>query len=965
MSKSSHLPFSPLLISQQNSRWLQFSQQYPNVTDSLPPARLTLFKKALALSDFIYRSAVQAPDLLVELFNSEQLLAGNTPDYSRMLAEKIEQCKTEEQLQKCLRIFRLVQMVHIAVGDFLLAITLDESLKRLSLLADNLIIAAANWLTTLCEDKWGRPVNSRGEAQSLLVYGMGKLGGQELNFSSDIDLIFVYPEAGVTEGLRRSIDNQIFFTRLGQKLITALNQQTADGFVYRVDMRLRPFGESGPLVLSFNAMENYYQDQGRDWERYAMLKARLIGQGEYHGQLSNMLRPFVYRRYIDFSVIDSLRRMKAMIAQEVRRKQLHNNIKLGAGGIREVEFIVQVFQMIRGGRVSDLQHRNLLTVLPLLVKHGEIKQQSAQVLTDSYRFLRRVENIIQAINDQQSQTLPDNELDQQRLVTILADTSCLDWASFLSRLAFHMQGVHQQFGELIGEESPNRQAVDQYWTTLWDSQWSDEESIAWIEQSPQLLDKADDIQCWHSETIWQSLRDFRREMIKSSMGNRGRQVLDKLLPTVLWHLADLKLTDETLARVLTVLTTVATRTAYLELLFENEGALKQLIHLCRNSSWVAEYIAMYPILLDELIDPKLFHQPPLLSSYVAELRETMLRVPEDDQEAQMITLRQFKQVKQLRIAAADITGILPITKVSDHLTALAEALVEEVANLAWQQMTLRFGVPISKLDSQDKGFAIIGYGKLGGIELGYSSDLDLVYVHNANIEEMTTGPKVISAGQFYLKLAQRMMHLFNTRMANGILYELDMRLRPSGNAGLLMVHIDTFGQYQQNDAWTWEHQALVRARIIYGHDALVAKFTKIKRLVLMKTRDKSLLLEDVINMRNKMRQHLDKSSASQIDIKQGLGGLVDIEFLVQYLVLAHSAQYPNLSDYPDNINLLEYLASLGVITEYQQQTLVKNYCELRDFGHHATLQNHAALITPAEFIAQHSEVMVVIEQLLK
>jgi len=965
VSTSSSLSFSSLLVNQQAKSWLQFSQQYPNLTDSLLPERLDLFKKALALSDFILRSALQAPDLLIALFNSEQLLSAKTPDYNVMLAEKVDTCSTEEQLQQCLRLFRLEQMVHIAVGDFLLDITLDESLKRLSLLADNLIIAATNWLTILCQDKWGIPVNRVGEKQSLLVYGMGKLGGQELNFSSDIDLIFVYPEAGETQGLRRSIDNQLFFTRLGQKLITALNQQTADGFVYRVDMRLRPFGESGPLVLSFTAMENYYQDQGRDWERYAMLKARLIGEGKYHGQLSNMLRPFVYRRYIDFSVIDSLRRMKAMIAQEVRRKQLNNNIKLGAGGIREVEFIVQVFQMIRGGRVSDLQHRNLLTVLPLLVAHGELTQQSAQVLTDSYRFLRRVENIIQALNDQQTQTLPEHELDQQRLVTILADDNCTNWSAFLEHLAAHMQGVHQQFSELIGEESPNRQAVDQYWTTLWDSQWSDEESIAWIEQSPQLLETTAGVEFSHSETIWQALRDFRREMLKRSMGSRGRQVLDKLIPTVLWHLADLKLTDQTLARVLGVLTTVATRTAYLELLFENEGALKQLIHLCRNSSWVAEHIAKFPILLDELIDPKLFHQPPLLSSYAAELRETMLRVPEDDQEAQMITLRQFKQAKQLRIAAADITGILPITKVSDHLTALAEALVEEVANLAWQQMALRFGVPTSKLDGQDKGFAVIGYGKLGGIELGYSSDLDLVFVHDADLAEMTSGEKSISAGQFYLKLAQRMMHLFNTRMANGILYELDMRLRPSGNAGLLMVHIDTFAHYQFNDAWTWEHQALVRTRIIYGHKALAARFTEIKREVLKRTRDKTLLRDDVIKMRNKMRQHLDKSSKSEVDIKQGLGGLVDIEFLVQYLVLAHSAKYPKLSDYSDNINLLEYLASIEVITVQQQQALIDNYCKLRDFSHHATLQNSAAMISSTEFEKAHSEVMVIVEQLLQ
>tara|TARA_R110000744_G_scaffold20143_6_gene52927 strand:+ start:4232 stop:7231 length:3000 start_codon:yes stop_codon:yes gene_type:complete len=965
VSNSSALPFPPLLVNQQAKSWLQFSQQYPKVTDNLPPERLELLKKSLGLSDFILRSALQAPELIVELFKSDQLLSTKTPNYKVMLSEDVDKCSTEEQLQHCLRMFRLEQMVHIAVGDFLLDIMLDESLKRLSSLADNMIIAANDWLLTLCQDKWGVPVNSAGESQSLLVYGMGKLGGQELNFSSDIDLIFVYPEAGETQGLRRSIDNQLFFTRLGQKLITALNQKTADGFVYRVDMRLRPFGESGPLVLSFNAMENYYQDQGRDWERYAMLKARLIGESDYHGQLSNMLRPFVYRRYIDFSVIDSLRRMKAMIAQEVRRKQLNNNIKLGAGGIREVEFIVQVFQMIRGGRDSDLQHRNLLTVLPLLVTHGELTQQSAKILTDSYRFLRRVENIIQALNDQQTQTLPDDELDQLRLVTILADENCKNWASFLEHLTFHMQGIHQQFGELIGEESPNRQAVDQYWTTLWDSQWSDEESITWIEQSPQLLDNTDGVKFSHSESLWLTLRDFRREMIKRSMGSRGRHVLDKLIPTLLWHLAELKLTDQTLARVLGVLTTVATRTAYLELLFENEGALKQLIHLCRNSSWVAEHIAKFPILLDELIDPKLFHQPPLLSSYVAELRETMLRVPEEDQEAQMITLRQFKQAKQLRIAAADITGILPLTKVSDHLTALAEALVEEVANLAWQQMALRFGVPSSKLDGQDKGFAVIGYGKLGGIELGYSSDLDLVFVHDADIAEMTSGEKSISAGQFYLKLAQRMMHLFNTRMANGILYELDMRLRPSGNAGLLMVHIDTFGHYQSNDAWTWEHQALVRTRVIYGHAALAARFKEIKRDILMRTRDKALLREDVIKMRDKMRQHLDKSTTSEIDIKQGLGGLVDIEFLVQYLVLAHSAQHPKLSDYSDNINLLEYLANIGVITAQQQQALVDNYCKLRDFSHHATLQNSSAMIPADDFSAEHSEVMIIVKALLK
>lgn len=962
---SSNFSFPTLLKQQQEKSWQQFIQQYPNATDCLSSQQLALFKKALALSDFIHRSALQAPDLVIALFKSEQLLSPNTPNYIELLDAELLSCSTEEQLHQCLRLFRLTQMVHIAVGDFLLNVSLDESLKRLSALADSLIIAANNWLTLFCQKKWGVPVNADGEAQSLLVYGMGKLGGQELNFSSDIDLIFVYPETGETQGVRRSIDNQTFFTRLGQKLITALHQKTADGFVYRVDMRLRPFGESGPIVLSFNAMENYYQDQGRDWERYAMLKARLIGQNKYHGQLSQMLRPFVYRRYIDFSVIDSLRRMKAMIAQEVRRKQLNNNIKLGAGGIREVEFIVQVFQMIRGGRVVELQHRNLLTVLPMLVKHEAINQQSADVLANSYRFLRRIENIIQALNDQQTQTLPNTELDQQRLLYILADENCADWPSFLEYLVSHMQGVHHQFGELIGEESPNRQAVDQYWSTLWDSQWSDEESITWVAQSPQLLSKDQQSPFWQSESVWLTLKDFRAEMSKRSMGSRGRQVLDKLIPSLIWHVANLKLSEQSLARVLKVLTTIATRTAYLELLFENEGALKHLIHLCHNSSWVAEHIAKYPILLDELIDPKLFHNAPQLTSYVAELRELMLRVPEEDQEAQMITLRQFKQIKQLRIAAADISGILPITEVSAHLTALAEATVEEVAHLAWQQLSQRFGVPLSKMNSQDKGFAIIGYGKLGGVELGYSSDLDLVFVHDADLAELTSGEKQISSGQFYLKLAQRMMHLFNTRMANGILYELDMRLRPSGNAGLLMVHIDTFAHYQTQDAWTWEHQALVRTRVIFGSDSLQQRFAEIKRHVLSTKRVQTSLLEEVLKMRDKMRKHLDKSTTEYVDLKQGHGGLVDIEFLVQYLVLANSYQHSHLSEHSDNISLLTQLAQIGLITNQEQHALIQSYCKLRDFGHHATLQNSEQMITADTFEKDYQNVEPIVSRLMR
>lgn len=931
---------SPCLIEHQDKSLFQFISQYPNAIDSLSPFQLQSFTYAITLSDFILKSALQAPGVVINIFASDYLYQKEMPDYKSQLTTALKECATEDDLHRSLRLFRLREMVTISAADLILNISLDESLKRLSELADQLILGSLHWLNQFCYNKWGEPQNSKGETIPLLVYGMGKLGGKELNFSSDIDLIFVYPESGETSGVRRPIDNQQFFTRLGQKLITALNQNTEHGFVYRVDMRLRPFGESGPLVLTFNAMEDYYQEQGRDWERYAMLKARLIGEGKFHGQLDALLKPFVYRRYIDFSVIDSLRRMKRMIAQEVRRKQLVNNIKLGAGGIREVEFIVQVFQLIRGGRVTVLQERNLLTVLPILVQKGEISESSMTVLKNAYVFLRRVENIIQALGDEQTQTLPHNDLDQARILYALHRDDLTSWSMFLTCLAEHMDGVHDEFIGLIGEESPNHIIKDSHWVTLWDSDWNHEESCTWIAK----VNKE-----WDGDTIWRQLSDFRSELIKKSIGNRGREILDKLMPLLMFHLNEQNVESSTLDRVLTIFDKINTRTAYLELLFENEGALNHLIMLCRSSLWVTQHIAKYPMLLDELIDPELFNNPPLENSYAAELREIMLRIPEDDLEAQMNTLRQFKQVQHLRLAVADISKVLPITKVSDHLTAIAESIVTEVVNIAWLNVTQRFGQPLSTIGKNHKGFAVIGYGKVGGVELGYGSDLDLVFLHHSDKTDVTNGIKEISASHFYVKLAQRIMHIFNTKMLSGMLYELDMRLRPSGNSGLLVVHIDTFEQYQKEEAWTWEHQALVRTRCIYGDDFFVKRFNQIKHNIVSTPRDCETVHRDIANMKLKMQSHLDKSTDQKIDIKQASGGLVDIEFLVQFLVLSNAEKYPTLGDFSDNITILGELNRLGLITDDDRTQLIDSYCVLRDFGHKATLQGSSALIDVSDF----------------
>ncbi len=944
MNNPSNVFSCTVLQAQHIKSWQQFSEQYSELTQSFiqqaKPAVVGDFQRALALSDFILRASLQAPEQVVALFLNGDVYQTDAPNYLLLVKASLAKCTTEQELYRELRLFRLQQMVQIAFADLVTNSPLDLSLKRLSELADALILGALDWLTQFCQQKWGVPKNKQGQTQSLLVYGMGKLGGKELNFSSDIDLIFVYPESGETVGARRSLDNQVFFTRLGQKLIAALHQKTHDGFVYRVDMRLRPFGDSGPLVLTFNAMEDYYQEQGRDWERYAMLKARLIGQGEYHGKLSNMLRPFVYRRYIDFSVIDSLRRMKSMIAQEVRRKRLVGNIKLGAGGIREIEFIVQVFQLIRGGRIKALQQRNLLTVLPLLVEYQEISPESKKVLETAYRFLRRVENIIQALDDKQTQTLPDNALDQARLLEVLSGNQFSDWQHFLNHLQALTGAVHQEFIALIGEESPQHQVQQLHWITLWDSDWQDEEACEWIAKyQPD----------WQAEQVWLQLKDFQTELNKRALGNRGRVVLAKLMPLVLSQIASCQGNELTLERVIWVMAKIVTRTAYLELLYENQGALKHLVSLCQQSIWVAEHIAKYPILLDELLDPKLLHNPPALSSYQDELRQTLLRIPEEELEAQMDVLRQFKQAQQLRIAAADIVGVLPVTKVSDHLTALAEAIIAEVVNMAWQQVSARFGVPSGLVETDDKGFAVIGYGKTGGFELGYSSDLDLVFIHSCDINDVTNGDKAVVVGQFYAKLAQRIMHIFNTKMTSGVLYELDMRLRPSGNSGVLVVNINTFEQYQKQEAWTWEHQALVRARAIYGSKQLTQRFNDIRQSVLATKRDPDELRQQVVKMRDKMRRHLDASDQDFSDIKQGSGGLVDIEFLAQFLALNCSVDYPSVAQYSDNIRLFNALAKADIISVEQKKTLVSHYCRLRDFGHRQSLQAKSAKMPTSEF----------------
>ena len=911
-------------LSSELQQWVlhQFSMQGIDTPSAMQ-------QRLYASSALVSRTLARQPDLCSDLMSGA---------VSQPLAPDLSGC-TEPQAMSLLRQYRNAGLCRVLADDVLRAQPVAQALARVSALADALINAAYQFAWQELAGQWGEPRDRDGSVMPMLILGMGKLGGGELNFSSDIDLIFIYPENGNTSGGRRSCENQQFYTKLGQKIISLLHQVTSDGFVYRVDMRLRPFGDSGPLVLSFAAFEHYYQEQGRDWERYAMLKARILNPVEpYASELNSMLKPFVYRRYIDYSAIESLRRMKQLIEQENRRRNRVDNIKLGAGGIREVEFIVQTLQLIRGGRIPALQQPSIFKAFAALTQEGLLSAEQAAELTTDYLLLRQVEQWLQGMDDQQTQTLPSDDLARERLVIAM---QAADWPSLVSRIQAAMQRIHQQFRLVIAQEE--RPEADELLLgrLLWDSDLAAHELAEHLEW----LAAAD------AEHLVAQVQQFKQDCQKRSVGPRGRELLAKLMPSLLQLVAKEQVNALVLGRVFGVFRQIVSRTAYLELLFENPKALQQLVKLCGRSGWLAEHLARYPMLLDELIDPEQLYQVATVADYQDRLRLQLLRVPEDDLELVMETLRQYKQAQQLRIAAADITGILPLMKVSDHLTWLAEAVMSKVVDLAWQQMVDKYGYPAGIHAGDAKAFAVIAYGKLGGLELGYGSDLDLVFVHQCDSLAPTSGERAIDSRQFYLKLVQRILHLCTTRTASGVLYDIDTRLRPSGNAGLLTVHIDTYGEYLQQEAWTWEHQALARTRLIYGDTAIATRFEQIRADILGQPRDIAKLRQEVLEMRQKLREHHGVNSQ---EVKHKSGGVVDLEFISQFLVLAYGHRYPALFTYSDNIRVLDAAAACGLMSSEETCALQQAYQQLRGISHRETLQPADPLSMPDISAAEHA-----------
>jgi len=916
-----------------------------------PDTRRMALRRVCALSDFAFEQVQRDPERLLQLAESGELeRPRRVGELHALLARQLEGCTDEQQLARQLRRFRNREQLRIIWREVNRLADLGETCRDVSCLADACIRLAADFLYQQQVAQFGTPMGKQsGKAQQLLVLGMGKLGAEELNLSSDIDLIFAYPQSGETAGGKRSIDNQEFFTKLGQRLIKALDTITLDGFVFRVDMRLRPYGSSGALVYSFNALEQYYQTQGRDWERYALIKARVVAGNSSAGRrLFQLLRPFVFRRYLDYSAIEALRDMKRLIEQEVRRRELQDNIKLGAGGIREVEFIAQAFQLIHGGRNLALQQRALLDVLDVLKKQGYLPPEAVRELKDGYRFLRYVEHGLQAISDQQTHALPDDDTNRARLACLMGFAG---WTGFMQQLGQWRMRIDKHFRALIASPDDESGSVDEsgQWLPLWLGSLPADSALAQLGEAGFVA----------AGNALQQLAALRESSQVRAMQRQGRQRLDALMPRLLAQIARQENPDELLVRVLPLIAAIARRSVYLLLLCERADALGQLLQLCGKSPWIAAQITRYPILLDELLHGDKLYQVPRAPQLAAELRERLLRIAADDLEQQMETLRHFKLAHNLRVVTAELGGRLPLMKVSDYLTWLAEAILEQVLTLAWQQCVARHGRP-KRLDGSrsELDFVIIGYGKLGGLELGHSSDLDLVFLHDGDPNASTDGDKPVDGAQFFMRLGQRILHLLTTNTASGALYEVDMRLRPSGASGLLVSSLTAFERYQSESAWTWEHQALLRARVLAGSERLGTAFEQVRQRVLGRPRDKSRLAAEVSDMRRKMRENLGSRSENLgFDLKQDAGGIVDIEFIVQYAALAFAYQHPELLRWTDCMRLLDELGASGLFALEDSQLLQSIYQSYRRKAHRLALQQQPLRLAADEFASERREVI--------
>ncbi|HET7833138.1 MAG TPA: bifunctional [glutamate--ammonia ligase]-adenylyl-L-tyrosine phosphorylase/[glutamate--ammonia-ligase] adenylyltransferase [Gallionella sp.] len=892
-----------------------------NTANSLPSSFADLLQKTKHCSRYTKRVLEGNPHFL-DWLQKNYATPCSRAEIEKLLQQSEFDLNDEAGLARAVRKVRKQVMLKLILRDLNGLGGLNEVMETTTALAEVCIQHAHACLMQTLRQQFGNPIGeTSGTPQELLVISMGKLGGGELNVSSDIDLIFVYAEDGETDGPRK-LGNQEFFTRLGRRLISLINERTADGYVFRVDMRLRPYGDSGPLVTSFAALEEYLVSQGREWERYAWIKARVIAPPAHPSiaELTQLVQPFVFRKYLDFGAIDSMRKLHAQIRQEVQRRDRINNIKLGPGGIREIEFIAQVFQLIRGGRDTHLRIRPTQQVLQLLVANGQLSTEVVAKLDAAYVFLRNLEHRLQYLDDQQTQELPEKSEDQEVIAEAMGYA---DYPALLEELERHRALVNQQFAQIFGTQEEETEGVQ-----LWHDGITAEEMQQHLEnlgyRTP--ADSA------------QRLLQLRDGARYRQLPDLSRQRLDQLVPQFIVLSAQQGNSDATLSRLITLLEGISRRASYLAFLAEYPQALERLTKLVAASSWAAEYLTQHPALLDELLEAHEIYQPPQWQEFDRQLT-TRLTECANDTEHQLDVLHHAQQEQTFQLLAMDLQGLLPLETLSDHLSALADLLLRHVLALCW--------TGIRKRHRDDPKFAIIAYGKLGGKELGYASDLDLIFLYDDDHPD---------AQENYARLGQRICTMLGSYTTSGRLYETDLRLRPNGASGLLVSSVAAFAEYQQQDAWVWEHQALTRARFCGAGDAGIgAAFEQIRQQVLCQPRDLATLREEILAMRQKMHDG-HPNDTELFDIKHDHGGMVDIEFIVQYLVLAYAHQYPQLTGNIGNLALLKLAGELGLIpADLAEQTRVL-YRRLRQIQHRMRLNNLAhCRVSPEEVDTSASE----------
>jgi glutamate-ammonia-ligase adenylyltransferase len=907
------------------------------------PFVLQTFPTVFLASHFVSKSCTRDPALLIDLVDSGDLLRSYPMGcYHQRLGDLLQDAS---DLAGPLRLFRKREMVRIAWRDISGQADPFETMLDLSHLAEACLDHTISALyARMCRDI-GVPVAADGSMQKLVVIGMGKLGARELNFSSDIDLIFAFPQNGIIQKspAANPISNESFFQQLCRRLIAIFNTCEAQGHVFRVDLNLRPFGENGPLVMSFDAMEDYYQRQGREWERYAWIKARPVAGDVTEGyRLLDILKPFIYRRYLDYGVFDSLRDMKQRINQEVRRKGMAFNLKLGAGGIREIEFFGQVFQLIRGGISPVFQTPSIIFVLKLLARHRMISEDIGRDLLHAYLFLRMAEHRLQELEDRQTHVVPAEPLERKRLAFCLGYP---DTSRFETDLADVMATVHRHFNTLLETPLFDDGTAPPQWETLAKSVWSEGIDEVSEENTLQMLGFSNPKQ---AAAI---LKSIRNDNAIRGLSLEGRKRLDRLMPLVIGYTAKAEESEMLLDRIGDILRAIGRRSSYFALMAQNPHTLDQIIRLASASTLIVSLLSRHPVLLDELLDTRVLYAPPRKAEMQQELRQKMLSMLEQDAEQQIERLCVFKQANMFRVAAADVTGVLPLMRTSDHLTELAEVVIDEVLGLAWHGLAEKYGIPgaNNRIGFTGKDFLIVGYGKLGGLELGYASDLDLVFLHSAGPGMTQGGKHAIDHAQFYMRLAQRIVHILTTRTRAGQLYDTDTRLRPDGDSGILVSSIDGFLHYQMEKAWTWEHQALVRARPLSGDPALAERFQSVRRQILSKPRDPEALRRAVVHMRRKLLEKRTREKPDGFDLKNDRGGIIDIEFLVQYLLLLGSSRDERLLEWTDNVRQLTTLIEAGIIAENHAHFLREAYLTYRATMHKLSLQEKPPIVSAGRF----------------